>query len=228
MNKLDCLHELEERIGYKFKDKELLKTALSHSSYTNEIKNKKIECYERTEFLGDAVLELSVSEFLFKNYPKMPEGNMTKLRASLVCEPTLAYIAKSEIDLPQYILLGKGEENTGGRNRDSIVSDVFEAIIGAVYLDSCFDEAKKIINRFVLTDMEKKIEFIDSKTNLQEICQEKGIEIKYELVSETGPAHDREYKVEVYLNNDLSGKGTGKTKKSAEQHAAYMAIKSLK
>lgn len=228
MNNLTGYKIIEEKLCYSFKNADLLITALSHSSYANEVKQKKAECYERTEFLGDAVLELSVSEFLFNNYPNMPEGNMTKLRASLVCEPTLAFIARSELNLGEYILLGKGEEATGGRGRDSIVSDVFEAIIGAVYLDGGFNEAKKIIDRFVLTDMEKKIEFTDSKTNLQEYAQNKGFTVKYVLVSEEGPAHDKEYKIEVYLDNDCVGSGTGKNKKGAEQHAAYMALKALK
>lgn len=228
MNNLSGVDELQDVIGYHFKNPELLKTALSHSSYTNEVKNNSAVCYERTEFLGDAVLELAVSEFLFNNYPDMPEGNMTKLRASLVCEPTLAFIARTELDLGKYILLGKGEENTGGRNRDSIVSDVFEATIGAVYLDGGFEVAKKLIERYVLTDMEKKIEFTDSKTKLQEYAQDKGIVIKYELVSEEGPAHDRNYFVEVYLNDTFAGKGVGKTKKSAEQHAAYDALNLVK
>lgn len=228
MNKLDCISELEGKLEYSFKNKKLIKTALSHSSFTNEVKNNKVECYERTEFLGDAVLELSVSEFIFNKYKDMPEGNMTKLRASLVCEPTLAFIAKTELNLGDYIFLGKGEEATGGRNRDSIISDVFEAIIGAVYLDGGQEEARKIISRFVLTDMEKKIEFIDSKTNLQEYAQEKGMDIKYELVLESGPAHNREYKIALYLDGKLFGEGVGKTKKGAEQHAAYEALKVLK
>lgn len=228
MNNILGINKLQEILGYKFQDESLLSTALSHSSYANEVKNKTVECYERTEFLGDAVLELSVSEFLFNNYPEMPEGNMTKLRASLVCEPTLAYIARTELNLPEYILLGKGEEHTGGRNRDSIISDVFEAVIGAVYLDGGFEEAVKIIRRFVLTDMEKKIEFTDSKTKLQEYAQEVGIAIKYELVKEEGPAHNRDYFVEVYLGEIKAGEGKGKTKKSAEQHAAYAALSSIK
>lgn len=228
MNKLTGYKEIEEKLNYSFKNSDLIITALSHSSFINEVKKKKTECYERIEFLGDAVLELSVSEFLFTHYPDMPEGNMTKLRASLVCEPTLAFIARSELNLGDYILLGKGEEATGGRSRDSIVSDVFEAIIGATYLDGGFEEAKKIIDRFVLTNMEQKIEFTDSKTNLQEYAQEKGLTIKYELVKEEGPAHDKEYMVNVYLNNTVAGAGKGKTKKSAEQHAAYEALQDIK
>lgn len=228
MNILSGLEELEGIVGHNFANKSLLKSALSHSSFVNEVKTSKVECYERLEFLGDAVLELSVSEFLFSKFPDKPEGYMTKLRASLVCEPTLAYIARSELDLSKYILLGKGEENTGGRNRDSIVSDVFEAIIGALYLDAGFDTAKKFVAKYVLENMEQKIEFTDSKTNLQEYAQDKGLSVRYELVDEEGPAHDKIYYVEVYVGDKLSGKGAGKTKKNAEQHAAYEALKSLK
>jgi len=228
MNNLLGLNELEEKIGYNFENKSLLKIALSHSSYTNECRDNKINCYERLEFLGDAVLELSVSEFLFSKFPDKPEGYMTKLRASLVCEPTLAFIARTEIDLSSYILLGKGEEATGGRGRDSIISDVFEAIIGAIYLDAGFDEAKKFINKYVLTDMDKKIEFTDSKTNLQEYAQEGGKTVRYELINEEGPAHDKTYYVEAYLGDKLIGTGSGKTKKNAEQHAAFAALKALK
>lgn len=224
MNILSGYKELEEKLGYCFKDKDLVNVALAHSSYINETKAKKSQCYERIEFLGDAVLELSVSEFLFQSFSEMPEGDMTKLRASLVCEPTLSYIARTELDLGKYILLGKGEENTGGRNRDSIISDVFEAIIGAVYLDGGFEIAKDIIKRFVLTDMNNKIEFVDSKTNLQEYAQNKGLSVRYELISENGPAHDREYVVSVYVGDEFLGEGKGRTKKSAEQHAAYAAL----
>lgn len=228
MNNLTGFDDLEARLGYNFENKSLLKTALSHSSYTNEIKRDKTECYERLEFLGDAVLELSVSEFLFSKFPDRPEGYMTKMRASLVCEPTLAYIARTELNLQEFILLGKGEEHTGGRNRDSIVSDVFEAIIGAMYLDSGFESAKNFIRKYVLTDMERKIEFTDSKTNLQEIAQEKGLPVRYELVKDEGPAHDKTYYVEVYVGEELSGEGIGKTKKNAEQHAAYAAISTFR
>lgn len=228
MNNLSGYEELEEKLKYCFKDKNLINLALAHSSYTNEIKAKKTQCYERIEFLGDAVLELFVSEFLFQSFAEMPEGDMTKLRASLVCEPTLSYIARTELDLGKYILLGKGEENTGGRNRDSIISDVFEAIIGAVYLDGGFEKAKEIIKRFVLTDMNHKIEFVDSKTKLQEYAQEKGLSVRYELVSENGPAHNREYVVSVYVGDEYLGDGKGKTKKGAEQHAAYEALRKKK
>jgi len=227
MNNLNGATELQRVIGYSFKNEEYLITALSHSSYANELKLKKQENYERQEFLGDAVLELTVSEHLFAKFSSMPEGEMTKLRASLVCEPTLAYIARKELNLQNYILLGKGEENTGGRGRDSIVSDVFEALIGAIYLDGGMEPAGEFIKKYVLTDMEGKIEFVDSKTRLQEIVQSKFAHLEYRLVSEEGPAHDKRYTSEVYIDDVMYGRGEGRTKKSAEQHAAYEAIQSF-
>ena len=161
---------LQERIGYRFENKDLLWQALSHSSYANEHKQEHRKDNERLEFLGDAVLELASSEFLFLEYPDLPEGDMTKLRASIVCEPTLALCAR-EIDLPDYLLLGKGEEHTGGRQRNSIVSDALEALIGAIYLDGSFANAKEFVRKFILTDIEHKKLFYDSKTILQEIVQ---------------------------------------------------------
>lgn len=225
MNNINGFHELEAKIGYVFRNQELIKTALTHSSFSNEIKLKETENYERLEFLGDAVLELSVSEFLYLNNPTMHEGSMTKLRASLVCEPTLAYCAREEFNLGDYLLLGKGEEHTGGRNRDSIISDVFEAIIGAIYLDGGLDAAKRFVNRYVLTDMESKIEFTDSKTILQEHVQETGGKLFYELVNEIGPAHDRQYVVNCLINDEIMAEGIGRTKKSAEQQAAFKVLK---
>ena len=227
MNDLSKISLLQENIGYTFNNEKYLITALSHSSYINEVKLEKNENYERQEFLGDAVLELVVSEFLFNNNAHMPEGEMTKLRASLVCEPTLAYIARTEINLPEYILLGKGEDNTGGRNRDSIISDIFEALIGAIYLDGGIEPAKDFIKKYVITDMDKKIEFVDSKTRLQERVQAKGQTLEYVLVSEEGPAHDRVYTVDVFVNNEKFGRGNGRTKKSAEQHAAFEALQKM-
>lgn len=227
MNDLSKITLLQENIGYTFNNEKYLITALSHSSYINEVKLEKNENYERQEFLGDAVLELVVSEFLFNNNAHMPEGEMTKLRASLVCEPTLAYIARTEINLPEYILLGKGEDNTGGRNRDSIISDIFEALIGAIYLDGGIEPAKDFIKKYVITDMDKKIEFVDSKTRLQERVQAKGQTLEYVLVSEEGPAHDRVYTVDVFVNNEKFGRGNGRTKKSAEQHAAFEALQKM-
>lgn len=227
MNNIEGYLEFEALIGYEFKDKSLIRQALSHSSYANEVKSHKIDDYERIEFLGDAVLEVTVSEYLFNNKPDMKEGDMTKLRASLVCEPTLAYIAKNDLNLQKYILLGKGEENCGGRNRDSIISDVFEAVIGALYLDGGFELAKNFIIKHVITDMDEKIEFSDSKTILQEYVQNKGLELTYTLVETLGPEHDKTYVMEAKLSDGTKKTAEGHSKKSAEQHAAYEILKSL-
>ena len=224
MNLDNVCELLEERLEYRFKNPSLLRQALTHSSYANE---RKSPDYERLEFLGDAVLELLVSDYLYHTKEEMKEGDMTKLRASLVCEPTLSFCAR-EIELYKYILLGKGEEQTGGRKRDSIISDVFEAVIGALYLDGGLEAAKGFVEQYVLKDMYNKIEFVDSKSKLQEYSQEKGIELRYELLSESGPAHDKEYLVAVLLNNKEAAKGRGKSKKHAEQEAAYQALKRLK
>lgn len=219
---------LEERIGYSFQEKNLLRHALTHSSYANEKRMKKTANNERLEFLGDAVLELVSSEFIFKNQPQMPEGEMTKLRASLVCEPTLAFCAR-EIALGDYLLLGKGEEGTGGRERDSILSDAMEAVIGAIYLDGGFTNAKEFVIRFILSDMDKKKLFFDSKTILQEIVQSRSREpLVYELVKEEGPDHNKKFTVEARLGAVTLSEGSGRTKKGAEQQAAYRAILELR
>lgn len=226
MNEL--LEELQDKIGYRFRNTELLKQALTHSSFANEQKINKLKDYERLEFLGDAVLELVSSEFLFRENPQMPEGQLTKLRASMVCEPALAYCAK-DIDLGSYILLGRGEEYTGGRYRSSITSDVMEAIIGAIFLDGGIENAKKHIYRFILSDLENKILFLDSKTILQEeIQKKKDAQLRYELIGESGPDHNKQFTVDAYLNDVLIGSGTGRTKKAAEQQAAYEALLKMK
>lgn len=215
---------LEERIGYQFRDRALLKQAMTHSSFTNEQKIRRAQNYERLEFLGDAVLELVSSEFLFKEHPQMSEGELTKKRASMVCEPSLAFCAR-DLDLGRFMLLGKGEENTGGRGRDSIVSDAMEAVIGAIYLDGGMEMAKEFINRFVLSDLEDKQLFYDSKSNLQEMIQGKlKKEFKYELLEESGPEHDKMFRVSVDMEGEILGSGEGKTKKAAEQQAAYKAL----
>lgn len=227
-NMNEILEELQDKIGYRFSNPGLLKQALTHSSFANEQKINKLKNYERLEFLGDAVLELVSSEFLFAENPDMPEGQLTKLRASMVCEPALAYCAR-DIDLGSYMLLGRGEEATGGRNRDSIIADVMEAVIGAIFLDGGIEPAKKHIYRFVLSDLEDKILFLDSKTILQEEVQKRNdVQLRYELISETGPDHDKEFKVEAYLGDELIGSGVGRNKKSAEQQAAYEALLKMK
>ena len=218
---------LEENIKYVFKDKNLLINALTHTSFANEHKVKKIKDNERLEFLGDAVLEMVSSEFLFENMNEMPEGEMTKLRASLVCEPTLAIDAR-EIELESFIYLGKGEEATGGRKRDSIVSDAFEALIGAIFLDGGVDAARSFILQFALNDIEKKRLFHDCKTVLQErVNMVKIGNLSYEIVGESGPDHDKNYEAVAKIAQQVIGRGSGHTKKAAEQQAAYNALKTL-
>ena len=202
---------------------------MSHSSYANEHKAEHYKHNERLEFLGDAVLEIISSEFLYVNYPEMAEGEMTKLRASIVCEPTLALCARA-FGLDEFLLLGKGEEHTGGRGRNSIVSDAMEALIGAIYLDGGFASAKEFVLKFVLQDIEHKKLFYDSKTILQEIVQRdhKAGEIEYCLSGEEGPDHAKRFIVDVMIGSRVAGTGSGSTKKAAEQEAAYHAIIALK
>ena len=222
------LKHLEERIGYNFRNIDLLKQALTHSSFTNEQRINKTGDYERLEFLGDAVLELVSSEFLFHEHEELSEGELTKLRASMVCEPALAFCAR-EIELGEFMRLGKGEELTGGRERDSITSDGMEAVIGAIYLDGGIEPAKEFINRFILSDLEDKQLFYDSKSNLQELIQ--GTlkkEFTYELLEESGPEHNKTFVVEVIMEDKSLGRGLGRTKKAAEQQAAYQALLFLK
>lgn len=223
--KQKALEELENKIGYQFKDKYLLRQAVTHSSFANEQKINKYTDYERLEFLGDAVLELVSSEFLFQENLSMSEGQLTKLRASIVCESALAFCAR-EFGLEEYILLGRGEEMTGGRTKDSIISDVMEAIIGAIYIDSGMEKAAAYIHRFILSDLEHKQLFYDAKTILQELVQRrnKGT-LHYELVREEGPDHDKVFVVEARIDEKRIGTGSGRTKKAAEQKAAYEALR---
>lgn len=216
-----------QTIGYEFKDISLLEVALTHSSYANEQKKGQCCDNERMEFLGDAVLELSSSDYIYKNHSEMAEGKMTRLRASIVCEPTLALCARA-IKLDTFIRLGKGEELTGGRSRDSIVSDACEAVIGAIYLDGGFANAKEFIHRFILKDLENKKLFFDSKTILQEIVQANFKEvISYHLIGEEGPDHNKTFRVAVHIGEEEYGVGEGRTKKAAEQEAAYISILKL-
>ncbi len=218
------LRELQETIGYEFKDRALLKQALTHSSYANEHKMDHSHCNERLEFLGDAVLELVTSDFLYHKYADLPEGELTKTRASIVCEPTLAACA-GDIRLGERLYLGKGEEATGGRLRNSVVSDAFEALIGAVYLDGGLACARELITRFVLNDIEHKKLFYDSKTILQEMVQSRQDgPLTYELVREEGPDHDKHFEVCARMGEQEIGRGEGRTKKAAEQMAAYKGI----
>ena len=222
------LSELMDKINYQFKDINLLKNALTHSSYANEKTIKKYKDNERLEFLGDAVLELTSSDYIYKNYSNMNEGQMTRLRASIVCEPTLAICARA-IGIDNFIMLGKGEELTGGRKRDSIVSDACEAVIGAIYLDGGFANAKEFVLKYILTDIEHKQLFYDSKTILQEIVQAGyNEELNYQLIRDEGPDHDKRFVVEARIGEKSIGEGMGHTKKAAEQEAAYQALLKLK
>ncbi len=218
------LSSFEEVLGYKFKDIELLKQALSHSSYENERKRPNAS-NERLEFLGDSVLSIVVSDFLYKNL-NVAEGELTKMRASLVCEKSL-HIFAQQIGLGDYLLLGKGEENTGGRQRPSILADAFEAVIAAIYLDGGIEPASKHILRFMPKDIQhaKKPVFNDFKTVLQEIVQQNPEEkVEYVLIGEEGPDHNKSFVVEVCLNDQVIGKGRGKSKKEAEQLPAKEAL----
>lgn len=222
------LSEFQAVIGYKFKDVRYLETALTHSSFANEKHWPYKKNNERLEFLGDAVLELVSSDFIFHEHGSDMEGDMTKLRASLVCERSLADSAR-QIGIGAVIRLGKGEFSTGGNERDSILSDAFEAVIGAIYLDGGIESAMSFIRRFVLSDIEHKKLFYDSKTALQEVIQERGENtIMYELVSETGPDHAKVFEVNCRLADEIIGTGKGKSKKAAEQNAAYEALLRLK
>ena len=218
------LNELQKNIGYEFKHEVLLKQALTHSSYAHEKNLKELMDNERLEFLGDAVLEVVSSEFLFKNHPEMNEGQMTKLRASLVCEQSLATCAR-QLNLGSFLLLGNGEDLTGGRDRDSILSDAWEALIGAMYLDGGFTSAKEFILKYVLQDIEHKKLFYDSKTMLQEVIQNKYKQtLHYVLLSEDGPDHNKVFTVQAYMDQTPLMTGKGRTKKAAEQNAAYQSL----
>lgn len=215
----------EDIIHYNFKNPELLHEALSHSSYANENKKNR-KNNERLEFLGDSVLSVVVAQYLFENYRDLPEGELTKLRSVLVCEKTLFGFAQ-QIDLGEFILLGKGEENSGGRERPSILADAFEAIIAAIYLDGGFEAARRHILSFIPRDLDvkKKLTFNDYKTMLQEIVQQNPDEkVIYVLTEESGPDHDKAFVVDVMLNSNVIGKGKGRSKKQAEQMAAKEAL----
>ena len=220
------MNELFEKLKIKPKEEKLYNTAFSHSSYVNEHKAKHIKYNERLEFLGDAVLSIVVSDYIFKHCPELPEGELTKLRASLVCEKTLFEFAK-HIELGKYLVLSKGERNNGGAERPSILSDAFEALIAAIYIDGGIDPASKHILNFVIPAIKnsKKNKLNDYKTALQEIIQKNpGEQLEYVLVGESGPDHNKHFVVEVHLNSNVIGKGGGRSKKDAEQQAAREAL----
>ncbi len=221
----DLIDELEKKIDYTFKNKKLIKTALTHSSFANE-SGGKFESYERFEFLGDSVLGIITSDYIFKTFPCLPEGELTKLRAFLVCEKQLFAFSK-EIGLSKYIKLSRGERHCMGQNRPSILADVFEAICAAIYLDSGIESARKFVLKFIVPAIKnpKIKDAQDYKTDLQEIVQKNpGETIEYALIKETGPDHNKRFTVEVKINNNSLGKGVGKSKKEAEQHAAKEAL----
>ena len=221
------LSELEGRIGYQFKDRYLLECALTHASFANEQKIHRYKDYERLEFLGDAVLEMVSSAFLYNEYPDKREGELTKLRASLVCEPSLADCAR-HLGIPEYIRLGKGEEAGGGREKESLLCDVVEAVIGAMYLDCGeIDPPRRFIMRFILSDRDR-VFFYDSKSMLQEWAQGRGELIRYEVLEENGPEHLKKYRTGAYMGPKLIGTGEGRSKKLSEQQAAYDALTKIR
>ena len=219
------LEELQQTIDYNFKDTALLRTALTHSSYANENKKSGITSNERLEFLGDSVLGMTVAALIYKSKPNMPEGQMTRLRAELVCEKSLAALAVT-IGLGECILLGRGEEKGGGRERPSILADAVEAVLAAVYIDGGLTIVKKIVSKYFAPKLDRfGTENTDYKTALQEMIQEKpGQILSYHIINESGPDHQKSFTVEVLLNNNGIGSGTGKSKKDAEQAAAKSAL----
>jgi len=227
----EILREAQKVIGYTFIDKNKLLDALTHSSFANEKKNKGRCSNERLEFLGDAVLNIVTSEYIYLNFPDLPEGEMTKMRAAIVCESSLKKCAV-QISLGDFLFLGKGEENTGGRMRASILSDAFEALIGAVYLDGGLAEAKKFIYRTMndyLNDIQNNGLFVDYKTQLQEQIQKNGSQrISYHILDEKGPDHDKTFVAQIKVEDEILGIGEGRSKKEAEQNAAKAALEKLK
>lgn len=218
---------LEEALGYRYQNRELLRQALSHSSYANEVYKDSLGSYERVEFLGDSILGFVTAEYLYRTFPMKPEGELTRIRAELVCEKNLAAVAE-QIHLGEYLLLGHGESQGGGRHRSGILCDVMEALIAAAYLDSGFEDAKGIIYRLILPMLEKISQNRDYKTELQELVQrKKNQQITYEILEETGPDHCKEFLVRVSVNGTEIGRGTGTSKKRAEQAAAGYALEQL-
>ena len=222
------IKDLEAAIGYKFKNIALLQNALAHSSYANERWHNSLMSNERLEFLGDSILGMCVAEYLYCTFPDRPEGELTRMRADMVCEKTLAAVA-GRIGLGQHLLLGKGEEQGGGRTRNSILADAVESVIAASFLDGGMDAAKAFIQKFILVEVPvKKLNNVDYKTSLQELVQQKKNQVlTYTLVGESGPDHDKHFEVEVCLNGKVVGLGSGSSKKRAEQDAARVAIEAL-
>jgi ribonuclease III len=226
----NCIVKLEEIINYTYKDKNNVLLALTHSSYANENKSERLSSNERLEFLGDAVLNIIISEYIYKNHTNLTEGEMTKARASIVCEASLMKCANG-IGLGKYLILGKGEELSGGRLRTSILSDAFEALIGSIYLDGGIQEARNFIYRFMMVIIDSSISgdsYIDYKTLLQEMAQKSSDQrIQYEILEEKGPDHNKLFVAQVKVADRILGLGEGKSKKEAEQKAAQIALSKI-
>ena len=222
------IKDLETAIGYRFQNVSLLQNALAHSSYANERWHDSLMSNERLEFLGDSILGMVVAEHLYRNFPDRPEGELTRMRADMVCENSLAAVA-DRLNLGQHLLLGHGEERFGGRNRASILADAVESVIAASFLDGGMEAARGIIERFILSDVPvKRLHNVDYKTALQELVQQKKNQVlAYTLAGESGPDHDKQFRVEVSLNGKVVGTGIGSSKKRAEQDAAHSAIAAL-
>ena len=222
------IKDLEAAIGYRFRNISLLQNALAHSSYANERWHDSLKSNERLEFLGDSILGMIVAEHLYRNFPDRPEGELTRMRADMVCENSLAAVAE-QVNLGNYLLLGHGEERFGGRARASILADAVESVIAASFLDGGMEAARGIVERFVLSNVPvKRLQNVDYKTALQELVQQKKNQVlSYTLVGESGPDHDKEFRVEVSLNGTVVGSGTGSSKKRAEQEAAHSAMEKL-
>lgn len=223
------IKQLQVQLGITFRNFDLLKQAFTHSSYVNEHRVANHKDNERLEFLGDAVLEVTISEYLYYTYPERSEGELTKQRASIVCEPSLVTFAE-DLDFGSFVLLGKGEELTGGRSRPALLADVFESFIGALYLDQGLEAVQAFLRQHVFPKIsgEGKPLVIDYKTQLQEHTQHHGLgALEYRIVDERGPAHEREFVAEVYMEEKLLGKGVGRSKKEAEQQAASQALAQL-
>lgn len=218
--------ELEEAIGYSFKDIKHLETAMTHKSFVNEKTISRYESYERYEFLGDAILEFIVSRYLFVHYKHMPEGTLSKLRSSLVCEFTLSKIAR-ELRFGEHARFSKGEKQTGGAKRDSILCDLFESVLGAIYLDGGMKPAQAYVERLLLQDIEHKQRFHDAKSSLQEYAQKHKLTLEYELVSEEGPDHDKKFTVRLLLGGKEMTQKTAHSKKAAQQYAAFEVMETL-
>ena len=221
------IKDLEAAIGYQFHNISLLQNALTHSSYANERWHNSLLSNERLEFLGDSILGMLVAEYLFRTFPDRPEGELTRMRADMVCEKTLAAVANS-IHLGDHLLLGHGEEQGGGRSRNSILADAMESVIAACFLDGGMEAALRFIKRFILVEVPvTKLHNADYKTQLQELVQQRNQVLSYTLAGETGPDHDKQFEVEVSLNGNVVGRGKGSSKKRAEQDAARAAIENL-